>query len=213
MKTTIYLTRHGETQWNINKRFQGWADSPLTELGVKQAEALKGRLEDINVDVIYTSPIGRANDTANILKGNKNIEVVTHDGLKEFNFGIWEGMTTVELENHEEYKDEFYNLFNNPKEYKPFGGETLKEVKLRAYSAIDEIVRNNEGKDVLIVTHGMTIKLLMLLFENSGEEESFSTTVMGQASLTKIEVENGEFSVIYKDDKGHYGEGYVTKGW
>ncbi|MGL4774722.1 MAG: histidine phosphatase family protein [Clostridium sp.] len=213
MKTTIYLTRHGETEWNIHKRFQGWGDSPLTSLGKKQAEALRERIKEVDIDVIYTSPIGRAFETAQILKGNKNVEVVVHNGLKEFNFGLWEGMMTKEIEQHEEYKEQFFNLYNKPNKYVAFGGENLKEVKKRAYSAINDILGKYEGKNILIVTHGMTIKLLMLLFENSEDEEKFSTTVMGQASLTKVEVENKEYKVIFKDDKSHYGDDFVTRGW
>lgn len=213
MKTTIYITRHGETVWNIDKRFQGWGNSPLTDLGKKQANTLRNRLRDMDIDVIYTSPIGRAYETAEILKGDKSIEVIAHEGIKEVNFGLWEGMTTKEISEHKEYGTELHNLFNNPNEYKPFGGETLRAVRKRCEKAVMEIIDKNRGENILIVTHGMTIKLLMLLFENVDAEEVFSTEVMGQASLTKVEFDGNEFKVVYKNDKSHYGDDFITKGW
>lgn len=212
--TTLYLTRHGETIWNIEKRLQGWGNSPLTDLGKKQAESLRDRLKDMKIDVIYSSPIERAYSTATIVKGEKNIELLTHDGLKEVNFGSWEGMTLDEIGENNQYKDQLYNLFNNPKKYTPFDGEKLNDVKERCHNAIKEILEKNKGKNILVVTHGMTLKLLMLLFQEINEEEEFSKNVMGQATLTEIEVsDNGTYKVILKDDRSHYKEDFIIKGW
>src|SRR3712207_163192 len=104
--TTIYLTRHGQTEWNLNKRLQGWKNSPLTKLGISQAKALGERLKDTQIDVIYSSPIERAYKTAEIIKGNKDIEIIKHDGLKEFNYGDWEGLTIDEIEKNPIYTKE-----------------------------------------------------------------------------------------------------------
>lgn len=213
MKTTIYLTRHGETIWNIDKRLQGWNNSPLTKEGIKQAENLSKRLEDIHIDVIYTSPSERAFKTAKILKGKKELEIKLHEGLKEMGFGLWEGMIWEEIENSEEYGKELYNLYNNPKEYKPFEGEELDVFEKRTKEALEEIIENSKGKDILIVTHGITLKLMIGYFENLGIEEAIKGIVMGQTSLTKITIEEDTYNVEFKNDISHYQEDYIKRGW
>ncbi|MGL5245699.1 MAG: histidine phosphatase family protein, partial [Sarcina sp.] len=158
----IYLTRHGETVWNLEKRFQGWGDSELTELGVKRAELLGERLKSIKINRIYTSPIKRAYRTAEIIKGDRNIELVAINGIKEMNFGQWEGLRNSDIKENPEYAPHLYNLFNNPNEYKTFGGESPKEFKNRIFNSMDEIIKNtNDNESILIVTHGMTVKYLI----------------------------------------------------
>ena len=85
--TEIYLTRHGQTVWNLTKRLQGSGNSELTEEGIERAKILSERLKSIDLDCIYTSPIKRAYETALILKGNKNIDVICEEGLRELSFG------------------------------------------------------------------------------------------------------------------------------
>lgn len=212
--TTIYLTRHGQTQWNINKRLQGWKNSPLTELGISQAKALSERIKDMQVDVIYTSPIERAYKTAEIIRGSKNIDIITHDGLKELNYGEWEGSTIDEIERNPKYSKQLDNLFNNPKEYIPFGGETYEHLIERIDSTMKEILNNNKNKKVLIVTHGMTLKALLHYFnEDMTLEDIVKLPVMGQTSLTQIEVADGKNNLVFQNDTSHYDENHVKIGW
>ena len=89
--TKIYITRHGETQFNAEVKAQGWVDSPLTSVGIENAEALKRRLDNVDIDVIYTSPLGRAKTTAEILRGNRPIQIIQDDRLKEYRYGIIDG--------------------------------------------------------------------------------------------------------------------------
>ncbi|SHF09511.1 histidine phosphatase family protein [Clostridium fallax] len=199
----IYITRHGETEWNTEKRMQGWRNSNLTELGLKQAEALRDRLQDINLDVIYASPLKRAYDTANIIKGSKNIEIIKSDDLREMGFGNWEGMTLEEIESHPEYKDEIYNLYNNPVEYKPFGGETINNVSERVHNILDEIIQNNKYKDILIVTHGMTLKFVMAYFAKKAKME-YEDVIFGQASLTHVKLDDNKIKLMSVNDTSHY---------
>ena len=94
---TVYLTRHGQTVWNLDKRLQGSGNSDLTDHGVEQAEQLKKRVDGLKLDVIYTSPLERARKTANIIRGNRNIEIIEVDAFKEISFGEYEGHTEEEL--------------------------------------------------------------------------------------------------------------------
>ena len=84
---TVYLTRHGQTVWNLDKRLQGSGNSELTDHGIEQAEQLKKRVDSIQLDTIYTSPLERARKTANIIRGNRNIEIIEVDAFKEISFG------------------------------------------------------------------------------------------------------------------------------
>jgi len=81
LQTTLYLARHGETLWNVEGRLQGHLDSPLTEVGKRQAGWLRRSLESIPFDAIYTSPSGRAYHTAEILRGDRNVDIITCDSL------------------------------------------------------------------------------------------------------------------------------------
>ena len=94
---TVYLTRHGQTVWNLDKRLQGSGNSELTDHGIEQAEQLKKRVDSIQLDTIYTSPLERARKTANIIRGNRNIEIIEVDAFKEISFGEYEGHTEEEL--------------------------------------------------------------------------------------------------------------------
>lgn len=94
--TKVYLTRHGETEWNEKGIMQGWGDSPLTELGKNQAKWLGERIRDLHIDVIYASPIGRAFNTAEIIRGDREIPLIAYDGLKEIKIGGWEGLNQEE---------------------------------------------------------------------------------------------------------------------
>ncbi|KEI15208.1 histidine phosphatase family protein [Clostridium haemolyticum] len=213
--TTIYLTRHGQTQWNLNKRLQGWKNSPLTELGISQAEALRDRLKDIEVDIIYTSPIERAYKTAEIVRGDKNIDIIKNDGLKELNYGEWEGSTIEEIEKNPMYNEQLDNLFNNPKKYIPFGGETYEHLLERIDATMNEILEKNKDKKVLIVTHGMTLKGLIHYFnENMTIDDIVKLPVMGQTSLTKIDVIDGKYNLVFQNDTSHYNDNHrVQMGW
>ncbi|KEH96770.1 phosphoglycerate mutase [Clostridium botulinum C/D str. BKT12695] len=212
--TTIYLTRHGQTEWNLNKRLQGWKNSPLTELGISQAKALSERLKNIEIDVIYSSPIERAYKTAEIVKGNKNIEIIKHDGLKEFNYGDWEGLTIDEIEKNPMYSQELDNLFNNPNEYKPFGGETYDKLIDRIDITMNEILKKNTDKKILIVTHGMTLKVLLHYFNKSMTlDDIVKLPVMGQTSLTQIDVIDGKYDLVLQNDTSHYDDNHIQIGW
>ncbi|EDS77809.1 phosphoglycerate mutase family protein [Clostridium botulinum C str. Eklund] len=212
--TTIYLTRHGQTEWNLNKRLQGWKNSPLTELGISQAKALSERLKNIEIDVIYSSPIERAYKTAEIVKGNKDIEIIKHDGLKEFNYGDWEGLTIDEIERNPMYSQELDNLFNNPNEYKPFGGETYNKLIERIDITMNEILKKNKDKKILIVTHGMTLKVLLHYFnKNMTLDDIVKLPVMGQTSLTQIDIVDGKYDLVLQNDTSHYNDNHIQIGW
>lgn len=97
-KTVFYLTRHGQTEWNLQKRMQGHQNSALTALGEQQAEWLRDRLEVENLGAIYSSTSPRALHTAQILRGKRSLPIHQQVSLMEINMGSWEGMNTDQIQ-------------------------------------------------------------------------------------------------------------------
>lgn len=211
--TNIYITRHGQTKWNIDKRLQGSSNSDLTDLGINQAKWLKNKINDINIDIIYTSPIKRALVTSGIINENKQVDIIEEDGLKEMGFGIWEGMKMDDIEAHEEYSKELYNLYNDPEKYVPYGGEKPIQVKERINKTLDKILENNMDKDVLIVTHGIALKFIMSYFESKSLIDTLNRDVFSQASFTHIEIKGENVNIITSNDITHYEEEIEKVGW
>lgn len=200
MGTIIYLTRHGETEWNIEKRLQGRGDSPLTKYGIQRAKELRDRIKNIDIDVIYSSPIKRALNTANILRGNKNIDIVTDDSLMEMCFGDYEGKKIDIIQKENPSWDINLIMQGNVEICAP-NGENLKEVRERISKLMNKIIAENIGKSILIVTHGITLKALMYYFK----DEDVNSEVMGQATLTKINIdEKNNFYIEFKNDDSHF---------
>lgn len=209
MNTVIYLTRHGQTMWNIEKRLQGRGNSPLTEDGIERAKELRDRIKDIKLDVIYSSPIERALTTANIIKGDKSVEVVTDDGLMEMCFGDYEGKITDEVMKENPNWDISLIMKGNIELAAP-NGENLAEVRDRVANAMDRIIEENRGKTILIVAHGITLKAIMYYFK----DEEVNSEVMGQATLTKVNVdENNRFYIEFKNDNSHFSIKEQKLGW
>ena len=209
MNTIIYLTRHGQTLWNIEKRLQGRGNSQLTEDGIERAKELRDRIKGMNIDVIYSSPIERALNTANIIKGDKNIEVITDDGLMEMCFGDYEGRRTDEVMKENPSWDIGLIMKGNTILSAP-NGENLAEVRDRVSKTMDRIIEENRGKTILIVAHGITLKALMYYFK----DDEVNDEVMGQATLTKINIdENNNFHIEYKNDNSHFTVKEQKLGW
>lgn len=206
----IYLTRHGQTMWNLEKRFQGCKNSELTTVGIKQAEALRDKLSDMDIDVIYASPIKRAYETAKIVKGTKSAQLIVDDRLKEINFGDYEGYTEEELLN-EGRGTELEKIFSGEMNVRAPHGESVKEIYSRVKDFFEELVSKEDGKKVLVVTHGLALKVIISYLKNDG---SFYDTVMGQASLSKVVIDNGNIKIEYLDDSEHMKKINMQKvGW
>lgn len=156
MKTTLLLIRHGETEWNTLGKFQGCTDINLSEEGIKQAELLKDRLKG-DFDFIYTSPLSRALETANILVADTNKKVSIANEIREINFGEWEGLTLREIS--ERYPEIFKAWRSDKKESNICGGDSsINNAANRAVKCILDIVSKHKGEKIVIVAHGGIIK-------------------------------------------------------
>jgi alpha-ribazole phosphatase len=164
MAVKIFLIRHGQTLWNQEGRYQGDKDIDLTEEGIMQAKLTAEYLSNVDFSNIYSSPLKRAVDTANIInetnKG-KNLKIIIRDDLKEMHFGKWEGMKFEQL--GKVYYKEFQQWLSDPYNYCPPGGESFKKVKERSIKEINNIVKENEkGSNVAVVTHGGVILSILV---------------------------------------------------
>ena len=204
MKTMLYITRHGETEWNVEKRMQGRKNSNLTETGILQAKQLGNRMKDLQLDVIYSSPSGRTMHTAQLIKGDRDIPIVADEHLYEIDMGVWEGHTQVELQ--EKYPKEFDLFWNAPDQYESNAGESFYDARERVLKGLKYILQKHEGENVLIVSHAVTALLMMGHFERRSIRKTWDCPFMHGASLSMIEVEEGESKVHLFADTAHFEE-------
>ena len=154
--TTILIARHGQSDWNHEKRWQGHADRPLTERGREQAEALADRLAHIELDAVYSSDLKRARDTAAVVAERQGLELRQLHDLREVDVGSWSGLTRDEAE--ERFPDGFARWRDGHPGWKD--GETYEAMTDRVLRAVDEIAAEHEGGRVLVVSHGGPIRAM-----------------------------------------------------
>jgi broad specificity phosphatase PhoE len=149
--TEMLLVRHGETDWNRKHRVQGHTDVPLNAAGTAQAEALADRLASVRLAAVYSSDLARARQTAEIVAWRQGLDVVLEPGLREKNFGSWEGLTDIEIA--ERFPDAVRGRWGD--------GETTEEVAGRALTAIERIRAREHDGPVVVVSHGGAIRTIL----------------------------------------------------
>ncbi|VEB24313.1 histidine phosphatase family protein [Avibacterium volantium] len=162
---TFYLVRHGRTVWNEQGLLQGQGDSPLIAEGIEGAMKTGEHLANVPFIAAYSSVLKRAMDTTQYIIGERNIPFFQHKGLNEHFFGSWEGVLVDSIRQSEE----FQQMTKDPANYqaKSNGGETFAELAERAMQAVYDIINvHNEG-NILLVSHGHTLRLLLTLFDGS----------------------------------------------
>lgn len=150
------IVRHGKTHFNELNLTQGWCDSPLSKEGRKQVQELRHKLEKTPIDAAYSSTLGRAVETAEILLQGRKIKLIQDKRLKEINFGIMEGVSQNLVQ---KLKIESRNWLNDMRmDYRPYEGEDIHEVIIRHEKFLQEISqKHNENETILIVGHGCSL--------------------------------------------------------
>ena len=157
---TLYIVRHGETEWNKIGRYQGITNVPLNENGIAQAKACGNALKDIHFDRILSSDLSRALVTAETIRGNRQLEIKTDERLREINFGDWEKLLFTEIA--ERWPGLIDQMYRRPDIVKVPNGESFQEVQDRAWSAVSDFLNeNNEDETILITCHGGTIRTIL----------------------------------------------------
>ncbi|NVJ51800.1 MAG: histidine phosphatase family protein [Gammaproteobacteria bacterium] len=154
MITTIYLARHGETQWNTCKRLQGQLDSQLTVNGIAQATQLAQELKTKPISKIFTSPLGRAQHSAAICREILDCEVVTVDDLQERHFGVWQGRSFESLRP----QPNFSAIFEQVTDHAPPQGESAVAAKTRLTRTLQQIAQQHLQQSLLVISHGDVIR-------------------------------------------------------
>jgi broad specificity phosphatase PhoE len=157
--TRVFLVRHGATVSSAEDRFAGATDVALSDEGREQTRRLADRLADEKITAIYSSPLGRTMETAQILAAPHNLDVQTRDGLREINHGHWEQMTRREVE--QKFPEEIAEWEKDPYTFAPQGGESGLAVTARALPVLIDLVRQHPGEHFLAVSHKATIRLLL----------------------------------------------------
>ena len=148
----LIAVRHGETDFNAERRMQGHLDVPLSETGRVQAQAAAARLADESIDKIYSSDLQRALETARIIREGREIELVTDLRLREFHMGTFQGMTLSEA--REKHGDAWERFFIHDADFALPGGQSRNQKQVEIASFMEEVVRSQAGGRMLVVTHG-----------------------------------------------------------
>jgi alpha-ribazole phosphatase len=189
MVGTLYLIRHGSTKGDGKVRYKGSLDVPLSPAGEKEiektAEYVNAVLEASGreLSAVYCSDLSRARRSAEILTSAVGSKPIVMPGLRERNFGAWEGMTFDEIE--ERWPDAFRAWAKDPLNHSPLDGETTLEVSERVNKALDEILENHSGEAIAIVAHGGVNRAMLCRFMGVPLENIF-----------RIEQDHGAVSVI-----------------
>lgn len=169
----LIVVRHGQTDYNVEKRYTGSTNVVLNEKGIEQAKITAHKLKDYDIDVIISSTLNRARQTAEIISKEINIQLIEMIEFREKNAGVYEGLTRDEAKS--KYPD-LWEKFSTPiyDEALP-GGETIREVEERVFSALEQIRKNYPSdKNVLVVTHGFISRVINKFFTDVTEEEFFN---------------------------------------
>ena len=197
MQTTLYLVRHGETEWNRSGRWQGHADIALTEDGRQQARALAARLraERARVDQIYTSDLMRAYETAEIIAAALGRKAVPLPELREIDIGGWSGLTRAEI--MQRFPGAFETVLHAP------DGETHTAFERRVVDAVLGLAEQHPGEHVMLVTHGGTVRsLLGYVLRRLGRADEH-VPLIGNTSITELRLSDGGWQVVRLSDIEH----------
>jgi broad specificity phosphatase PhoE len=159
MTTRLYLIRHGSTPLTAEDRFSGAAGVDLSDEGRAQARRLAERLHEEPLRAVYSSPLSRTRETAEIVGGPHHLVPVDRDGLREISHGRWEGLTRREVE--ERFGEEYAAWEADPFTFAPEGGESGLSVLARALPVIREVVSAHPGECVAVVSHKATLRLVL----------------------------------------------------
>jgi len=157
--TRFCLIRHGQTDWNLEGRYQGQSDVPLNETGLAQARALALLLQKETFSAVYSSNLKRAVETAAIVAASLGLAVTLEPRLREIDQGDWEGQLVGAIQAR--YAHLWEQRAVNPASVRPPNGETVAEVAQRVYAALDDIARVYPGKKVLIASHGLALATVL----------------------------------------------------
>jgi broad specificity phosphatase PhoE len=206
-RTLVYLVRHGETEWNVEKRFQGQLDVELSKTGLRQAVAVSRWLasQPVRFTAIYSSDLKRASRTALIIGAKLDLMPQLDPALREINAGDWQGLVASEIEARFPGKlDEWHEKVDS---FTLPGGESIPNVQERVYAAYRQIVDRHPGETIVIVSHGAALAALMAALHDWELVDTWHTkrARMGNThvSVCVFDHERNEHEVIVMNSGEH----------
>lgn len=228
MKTTLYLIRHGQTRWNVERRMQGKSDSPLTQNGIRMTENLAKIIPD--VDVIYSSPLGRTLQTAKLLFGDRALRI--DDRLQEIDLGEWEGRLQADLDIEE--TEQHTNFWKKPDRFQVVGGiddpaadgagsaipptasdpaspmpatytgENFHDISKRSVECMIDLAAKHEGESIALVSHTTIIRAMLFHIEQRPLSDFWLPPAVYPASLSEVVFEGDRFEIKTFANIDHY---------
>ncbi len=172
----IYVVRHGQTEWNVLKKMQGSADIPLNDKGIEQAKKTKNNLENIDIDLIFCSPLMRAKQTEEVINEDRNLNITFDERLRERNYGEFEGTSKSSFD---------YNAFwSYQKNMKYEKAENVQDFFKRIYDFLDDIT-SKEYNNILIVCHAGVEKAIECYFKGLMPDDEIGPFLPDNASVLK----------------------------
>lgn len=209
----LYIVRHGETDWNKERKVQGFSDIPLNEYGRHLARETAEGMKEIPFDLAYTSPLIRAKETAEIILAGRGIPVIESNGIKEMGFGEYEGMCISGKEKAPE-SEAFKKFFTDTGNFVPAkGGESIADIMDRTGQFLKELCEDSQlqGKRILLSTHGAAMTALLNHIRGNLDTADFwKWQVPANCAVTIVDVKEG-VPVIAEESKVYYKE--PVKRW
>lgn len=198
--TRIILVRHGMSKSNEARTFTGQGNSPLNDIGIKQAKLTAEYInENFKPDVVYASDLQRAFRTGEETAKLAGVEIIPEKELREIDAGDWDELPFAEL--MKKYSNDYNTFLNDIGNAKCTGGESVKHLAKRVTKEIRRIAKANEGKTVVIATHATPIRAAMCIFQNRPLDDMKDIPWVSNASVTVVDIEgdNADFVKISED--------------
>ena len=190
---TLLLVRHGYSLANKENFFAGQKDIPLCDLGFKQAERVCDYIKsNFKVDAIYSSPLSRSVETVKALAQDLSIPLFLEEDLKEVCGGEWEGKNFSDIEKN--YSEYYTHWTKNKGVVCCPNGESMQQAGTRALKALEKICLNNDGKTLVIASHGGVLRTIQCFLSNVGIENFNDVPWTPNACISIVEFDNGKFT-------------------
>ncbi len=203
----IILVRHGETTWNIEGRYQGQEDTPLSPRGLEQGRRLAAALKAVPLDAAVSSPLQRSFFTCKLCAELHDLPVETDERLLEINHGAWEGVLARDIE--AAYPEEFHLWHTAPHLVQMPGGENLEDVRRRVRAAFEDYARRYDGKTVLVAAHDAVNKAVICDLMGMGQEH-FWQVKQDNTCINVLENNDGVWRAVLLNSTLHMG--YLFSG-
>lgn len=208
--TYIYLVRHCEAIGNHKRLFQGSTDCDISEIGAKQLEYLKERFKDIKLDAVYSSPLLRAQKTAQVIAFGKGLEIITRKNLTELDGGVVEGKPFAEAFSAIPSLADAWNY--HPQDFAPEGGEAMRDAYVRIYDEIIALASMNRGKTIALASHGGVLRCLTCRILYNDITRLRDVPWHENTSVTLIKIDNdNKIGIEFFNDHSHVPPEYMPK--